>query len=84
MIKIEKLMLRKFSEAQIVGLIHTDKLDKVLFTLSAAPEITIEAWVGKRVTFSAIVDGESVRLHPKTGVRYDNLEAWLRETAEGR
>lgn len=84
MLKIEKEILKSFSKKQVVGVIRTEKLDKVLFTLSAAPEITVEAWVGKRVTFSAIIEGETVRIHPKTGVRYDNLEAWLRETAEGR
>jgi hypothetical protein len=81
MIKIDKELLRNFSKAKVVGLIHTDKLDKVLLTLPSASEVIVEAWVGKRVTFSAIIDGETVRIRPKGGIRFDNLEQWLRETA---
>jgi hypothetical protein len=80
MIKIEKLILRDFAKAKVIGHIHTDKLDKVLLTLPQAQEVIVEAWIGKRITFSAVIEGETVRIKPKSGVRYDNLEAWLRGT----
>jgi hypothetical protein len=80
MIKIEKELLKSFSKAKVIGHIRTDKLDKVLLTLPQAEEVIVEAWIGKRITFSAVIEGETVRIKPKTGVRYDNLEAWLRGT----
>jgi hypothetical protein len=81
MITLEKALLTKFVGARVIDIQRTDKLDKLQFAIPAAKgETVVEAWVGSRVTFSAIVDGQTVRLAPKHGVRYENLEQWIRDT----
>lgn len=81
MITLEKALLTKFVGARVIDIRRDEKLDKLQFKLPAIPgDVVIEAWVGSRLTFSAVVNGETVRLAPKHGVRYENLEQWIRDT----
>ena len=84
MTTVEKSLLTQFSKAKVVNVASDGKLSKVQFVIPQVPgDVVIEAWIGNRVTFCALVNGDSVRLHPKSGVRFENLEQWLRETAKG-
>ena len=83
MIKIEKKLLTDFAKAQVVNVENDGRIGKVQLQVPGADGVTVEAWVGDRLTFSAVIEGETVRLHPKKGVRYDNLEQWLRGTVGG-